>query len=452
LDGGAVAEAIRQATATEPLKRGIEFDAPYRGILDTLRRERETEAAYKSLASNAWALSVTDTARTLATQNSALVEQQRHLASSVLDTVRAFDANKSLVACAIAAASVGDTYRKMVAEALPRFATFGAIAERMLMIDTMTARLSDGVAETATAFAARTVIEMQRVAEAIADAEIDAESSELQESMLDLIVGLFSNLGPNTIPQLQRMGLVKFAGYICTFLGLVLSAYALIPHEQAMGPQEKAAFAEMSAKLDQSLAENRRYHEAAARSGEAFLSRLPRAELTRAAPLRSTPARDGEIVLKAPKGIGAEYVHDPPHALPRVSMLDQLGDPSATCANGGWSSASGSASSALRSPSPASWPSSCPPCWSPANRSRKHAPQPDTRARPRRKALRDVLPGRGPTNSTPFVASDAHGNGMRDEPWRGRPEKPHHAAAHADREDDHAPGNDISENPCTRRN
>ena len=302
LGGGAVAEAIRQATATDTLMRAGDFDAPYRGILDTLRRERETEAAYKSLTSNAWALSVTETARTLAAQNGALVEQQRHLASSVLDTVRAFDANKSLVASAIAAASVGDTYRKMVAEALPRFATFGAIAERMLMIDTMTARLSDDVAETATAFAARTVIEMQRVAEAIADAETDAESSELQESMLDLIMGLFSNLGPNTIPQLQRMGLVEFAGYICTFLSLVLSAYALIPHEQTMGPQEKAAFAEVSAKLDQSLAENHRYHEAAARSDEAFLSRLPRAALARAATLRSTPARDGEIVLKAPKG------------------------------------------------------------------------------------------------------------------------------------------------------
>jgi len=47
------------------------------------------------------------------------------------------------------------------------------------------------------------------------------------------------------------------------------------------------------------------------------------------------------------------------------------------------------------------------PCWSPANRSRIHAPQPDTRARPRRKALRDVLPGRRPIHSATFVASAA---------------------------------------------
>ena len=43
----------------------------------------------------------------------------------------------------------------------------------------------------------------------------------------------------------------------------------------------------------------------------------------------------------------------------------------------------------------------------PASHSGRHAPQTDTRARPRRKALRDVLPGRRPTNSATLVASDA---------------------------------------------
>jgi len=33
---------------------------------------------------------------------------------------------------------------------------------------------------------------------------------------------------------------------------------------------------------------------------------------------------------------------------------------------------------------------------------------------------------------------------MRDKPWIGHPAKPHNAAANADREDDHAPGNGIS--------
>ena len=245
---------------------------------------------------------MTETARTLAAQNGALVEQQRYLASSVLDTVRAFDANKSLVASAIAAASVGDTYRKMVAEALPRFATFGAIAERMLRIDTMTARLSDDVAETATAFAARTVIEMQRVAEAIVQAESDQETAELQASLLSLIGQFFGNLGPNTIPELQKMGLITFLAFIFTIMGTGLTAYTMLPHEQAMNPQEKAAFVELNQKTDRALADIQSYHVAAADIDKAFLAGLPRAELARDAAFRTKPARDGEIVLEAPKG------------------------------------------------------------------------------------------------------------------------------------------------------
>ena len=81
-------------------------------------------------------------------------------------------------------------------------------------------------------------------------------------------------------------------------------------------------------------------------------------------------------------------------------------DPSATCASGDCNSASGSASSEPRSRLRASWPSSCIPCWSPANRSSRYAPQPDIRTRPRRKGLRDV-PGRRPIRSAPFVASAA---------------------------------------------
>ena len=298
LGGSTIIEAVNQATKARELLRGVDFDAPYRRILDTLERERTSHAAIESLATNAWALSVNETARKLAEQNRGLVEQQRHLGTSLLDTVRAFDANKSLMASAVAAASAGDSYKRMVAEALPRFATFGAIAERMLMIDTMTLRANDDVRETMTAFAARTVIEMQRVAEAIATAETDEESVRLQDALFDLVISFFQGLGPNTVPELQRMGLVGFTSFILTLLG----AYALIPQEETMGAQEKAAFNELNEKFDRSQAEQRQYHEAAAQSEEAFLVGLPRAYLTRDATFRNGPAGDAAVVLKAPKG------------------------------------------------------------------------------------------------------------------------------------------------------
>ncbi len=94
LAGGAAVEAIRQAAKEQGLARSTGFYAPYRGILDTLARERESQEAFKHLASNAWALSVQETARRIAEQQDGLVEQQRHLASSALDTIKAFDINR----------------------------------------------------------------------------------------------------------------------------------------------------------------------------------------------------------------------------------------------------------------------------------------------------------------------------------------------------------------------
>ncbi|CAH0354440.1 hypothetical protein [Sphingobium sp. CECT 9361] len=298
LGGNAIADAVKQAKTASEMLRGLDLDAPYRGILDTLERDRRDRESLKHLTSNAWALSVTDTARRFAEQNTSLVEQQRHLASSVLDTVKAFDANKSLVASAIASASAGATYKRMIAEALPRFSTFSAIAERMLVIDTLTLRASVDERETATSFAARRVIEMQRVAVAIATAETDEDTARLQGSLFDLVLSFFQGLGPNTLPELQRMGLVGFISFILTLLG----AYALIPQQPTMSPQEKAAFSTLNQKIDHAQAEHHRYHEAAAQSEAAFLAQHARAYLSRDATFRNAPARDGAVVLKAPKG------------------------------------------------------------------------------------------------------------------------------------------------------
>ena len=297
LGGTAVADAIKQAKTASEMLRGFDFDAAHRGILDTLERDRKQRESLKQLTSNAWALSVTDTARRLAEQDRSLLDQQRHLASSVLDTVRAFETSKSLVASAIASAGAGETYRRVIAEALPRFTTFSAIAERMLVIDTLTLRASDEERETATAFAARTVIEMQQVAAAIVTAETDEETARLQGSLFDLVLSFFQGLGPNTLPELQRMGLVGFISFILTILG----AYALIPQQHTMSPDEKAAFSSLNEKIDRAQEEHHRYHEAAAQSEAALLAKHQRGYLTRAATLRDAPSRSGAVVWKAPQ-------------------------------------------------------------------------------------------------------------------------------------------------------
>lgn len=300
LGGGAVATAIREATQARDLMRGMDFDRPYRGVLDALERDRKEQASFKALTSTAWALSVTETARNIAERNAGLFEDQRRLSGSVLDTVKAFDLNRSTVATAIAAASSGDSVRRMIAEALPRFSAFSAIAEQMRLVDAMTLRASEGVVHSATALAAEMVLETQRIAEAIVAAPTDEESIELQGKLLELIIGFVARLGPNTITELQNMGLVQWSGWFAGILGLLLTVAAMNPD---MSQQEKAAFGDLNHKVEQLQQETHRYYEAEGRAEEAYVADLPRAELARDATLRRTPERAGAVVMKAPRGM-----------------------------------------------------------------------------------------------------------------------------------------------------
>lgn len=110
LGGGVVGEALRQVNDRQKLLRGLDFDKPYRGILDTLERDRTEREAFKGQTSTAWALSVTETARSIASRNTDLVEQQRRLSSTVLETMRVFDVNRTTIGTALAAARGGDAY------------------------------------------------------------------------------------------------------------------------------------------------------------------------------------------------------------------------------------------------------------------------------------------------------------------------------------------------------
>ena len=303
LGGGAVAEAVRQENKRRDLLRGLDFDAPYRGVLDTLERDRKQRENFRRLTSTAWALSITETARWVVERQVSLVEEQRKLSSSILDTVKAYDANRSVMETAMAAARASETYRSLIFDALPRMSMFIAIAERMAMVDTLTLKASAGEPPSVTAIAVEMVIEAQRIAAAIVDAPTEEESARLYGSFVDAVLGFFKNLGPNSIPELNKMGLVGFATFIITLVSVV----PLIS-QQDMSPQEKAALAQVNEKIDLLREEERHYHEVEAKSEQRYLQKLPQAELSRDATFRRKPSRDGDVVLKAPEGMRVAIV------------------------------------------------------------------------------------------------------------------------------------------------
>ncbi len=297
--GGAVAEAMRAETLRDRLFRGVDFDKPYRGILDTLERDRKERERYKELTSTAWALSVTEAARSITQRSTGLVEQQRRLSSSVVDTMRAFDANRSTVATALAAARAGDSYRRMIEDMFPKMSGFSAIAERMRLVDVMTLRASEGVVASATALAAEMVLETQRITEAIAAAATEDEGAALFSELFEKVTAYVATLGPKTIAELNTMGLMQWTAWLFGFLGLVLAIVALIPNPSA---EQQRAITELNQKYEVLHQETDRLSEADAKASEDFLDALPRAEIVRDATLRRKPERAGEVVLHMQAG------------------------------------------------------------------------------------------------------------------------------------------------------
>lgn len=297
--GGVVAEAMRAATLHDKLFRGVDFDKPYRGILDTLERDRKERERFKEQTNTAWALSVTETARSLTQRSADFVEQQRRLSSSVVDTMRAFDTNRSTVATALAAARSGESYRRMIEDMFPKMTGFSAIAERMRLVDVMTLRASEGVVASATALAAEMVLETQRITEAIAAAATEDEGAALFSELFEKVTVYVATLGPKTIAELNTMGLMQWTAWLFGFLGFALAIVALIPNPSA---EQQRAIAELNQKYEVLHQEADRLSEADAKVSEDFLDALPRAEIVRDATLRRKPERAGEVVLHMQAG------------------------------------------------------------------------------------------------------------------------------------------------------
>lgn len=298
--GGAVAEAIRQATSHQKLLRDLDYDRPLRTVFETLKRDQANREAMKMKASTAWAQSVAETARSISHRSTELLDQQRRLSSSVLDTVRAFDLNRGAVATAIAAAKADRDFRRTVAGTLSELSGYGAIAEQMRRLDMMTLRASEGIAQTATSLAAEMVLETGRIAEAIAAASSEEDGAALVAELFETVLAYLVSLGPKTMNEIASMGLVGWTGWFFGLAGLVLGAMALQPNQT---PQQQATVSELTQKVETLQADTRRYHEAEARADEAYVSNLPRAELARDATFRRKPERAGEVVLRAPVGM-----------------------------------------------------------------------------------------------------------------------------------------------------
>lgn len=267
-------------------------------VAEAIRAARANQGILPRQLSNAWSLSIAETARSVAEGRMAFVERQRKLSETALETARAIEQSHALLSISRVSSDLDAKFRGLVSGVLPELSTFSAIAERARKIDSLVLQASEISRGSVTELAAEMVIETHRIAEAIVDAPSDEGSSRLYEMLLSLVVSFMVRLGPNTVEELHKMGLSGF-------LGLILNTYTVVgmlPHDAKLAEPEQAAFDKLGTQIRQYHEEVVKHGDAKEEAEKAFLARYPRAMTTRVAYLRQTPNRAGDLILTLPEG------------------------------------------------------------------------------------------------------------------------------------------------------
>lgn len=305
------AELLRRALGPDYVRRAIEDVERHRTLLtnldwghtvraarEALRLAEEQRQPLQLLASTGWASAALETARDIALQQQSLIEQQRQLGGSMVEAMKVVQAQRSMLDAAFGVAEFAARYRGLVEQIQPAMQVYSAIAERMRLIDFATLRASVDVEDSSVALVAESVIEAQQLVEAMSATNDADESMQLLRRFIEVLFAPFERFGGNTVGEYEKMGLIALVGVVSALLSLISAS---LPPAQS--PEDKAAFAELSDKLDRMQAQERNYHDARAARDQALLAGRPRAQLSRTATLRRRPHRDGEIVLRAAAGM-----------------------------------------------------------------------------------------------------------------------------------------------------
>lgn len=294
-----VQQAIKEAQQHRKLLADLDWARTVQTAREVARSTLEQRQSLQHLASAGWASSLQETARDIAFQQQDFFEQQRRLGSSVVETIKAFQAHRPLIESVVEIASFAESHRSLIEQLVPSMQLYGAIAERMRLIESMALRASVEVEVSTAALVAEKVIEAQHIAQAMAETDIADEGAQLFRRLLDVLLGIIDRFGANTVHDFEKMGLTGLLGLVSA----ILAFEVLLPQPAIQSPEDKAAFVELNRKLNRLQADAQRYHAATIERDRAFLAGLKRAQLSRSRMLRRHPHRHGDVVLKAEPGL-----------------------------------------------------------------------------------------------------------------------------------------------------
>ena len=256
----------------------------------------------KSLTTPHWASAIQESALAVSRHSNAINKQLMLITKSfdtgILGTAMALQSQNSVLAAAMAASKWQDQFKAIADQLSPSLTALRSTAERMAMLDMLTLRASaehlrSGVIHAA----AQQAIEAQHIIEAFALVDTPEEGAKLFAAFIALMAGLLGHFKGNTIDELRKLGLVGIVGIVSAFISFFPSD---LPPGQT--PEQQQAFSEMRDQIDTLQSQFHELQRAEDALNEAYVSELPRAELTRKSNIRRNPHKDAPKVVAAEPG------------------------------------------------------------------------------------------------------------------------------------------------------
>lgn len=296
-------ERIKALEAPFAAVRDLERSGALGAVYSAAKLSAETRAALETMATPAWLLAVQQTAASVARQDPGILRTQELLSESVVSGVvklaEAFEANRSTMETVMAASRWTEQFRTLSERFAPTLIGIKLAAERAWALDMLTLRATaDAVAKSATMAAAEQVLEAHRLIEAIGQSESSEQSVSLFAALISVMAALFSGFHENTVKELRGIGAVKLLEIF--MLAVAIWQFA-VPDD--MSPAQKKVVAEMQAdfeglqeKLDKILA-------ATEAANEAYVSKLPRAQLKRSVAIRREGRAQATVLIRGDAGM-----------------------------------------------------------------------------------------------------------------------------------------------------
>lgn len=271
-------------------------------VQEAMRLYPDTFKNLRYIANPHWASALQETALAIGRQGDDIRKKlgllSMSLDSSILRTAQALQSQNAILATALAANKWQDQFKALSEQLSPSLMAFRATAERMAMLDMQTLRAAAvQLHSEAIQTAAQQAIEAQHLIEAFAQTETPEEGARIFAAFLTVMATIIGHFKGNTAEELRKAGLFQLLAIISAFVAFMPSH---VP--QGLTPDQQQTFAEMHSEIEALQGQIRDLHEAENALNEAYVSDLPRAELTRRSNIRRGPSRDEPRILVAEPG------------------------------------------------------------------------------------------------------------------------------------------------------